>query len=188
MCFSGFVAKCSAKWRIFVCLTTFNSSGYSPIMKELVYLSIREKFFLAGIHMMGNNLTLLDELIWVLSLCCWIIHISVSWWTLNDLIQTEWKGSDHTVPSQLTHQITLANTLYTTKCNNGTWRNIRLYAVLFFFFKLLWYKQSVGLKKRIRISVQWIICQTLWLYSLFSWECMFPPWPSLNSDQYIWRT
>lgn len=63
MCFSGFVAKCSAKWRIFVCLTTFNSSGYSPIMKELVYLTIKEKFFLAGIHMMGNNLTLLDELI-----------------------------------------------------------------------------------------------------------------------------
>lgn len=69
-----------------LCLTTLNSSGYSPVMKELVWV----KWWNTGILITCNNLTLIDEVIWVLSLCFQIIHISTPWWTLNDLLQCEW--------------------------------------------------------------------------------------------------
>lgn len=39
MFFSGFVATCSPKWRIFVSPPTFNSSAYSLITEEVAHLS-----------------------------------------------------------------------------------------------------------------------------------------------------
>lgn len=138
---------------IFVSLSTLNPSDYSTNTKELEYLSNigqkrRQLFFLTGILGRANNwFKYLSPFYWKLkNLSYWIIHIPMFpdqlWMILyNPGIKVEGRVWGHIIYSQLTHQITEANTVHNKVQLWLMENNAYVHSVI---IKILLYKEYVG--------------------------------------------
>lgn len=192
MFFSGFVAKCSDKWRISVSLSTFNSSAYSTITKEMVLLSKEGKKEEKNDfpHWNSQHGKQLDPIRWAdlrvrRTAANGLFRSLCFWWTVKNDLQLGIQVRGRAVTSYIhssTYQIH-KKCKYIRKCIYGKWRIIHLYAV----FKKYYF--CIKKKNKNLCTVEkYQMNQMLWLYSLFWWDCMFPLWTSINSDQYIWKT